>query len=48
MPAIESGFSVVADGVAASADLLRVGGNGVVPLAAAFAFCVLWDRAINR
>lgn len=37
MPAIESGVSVVADGMAAS-DLLRIGGNGIVPLAAALAF----------
>lgn len=43
-PAIEPGFSVVVNGVAvASADLLRIGGNGVVPLAAAVAFNVLLD-----
>jgi DNA (cytosine-5)-methyltransferase 1 len=38
MPAIESGVSVLADGMASSADLLRFGGNGVVPLCAAYAF----------
>lgn len=37
-PAIESGVSVVADGLASSADLLRLGGNGVCPLTAAWAF----------
>lgn len=38
LPAIESGVSVVADGLASSADLLRLGGNGVCPLTAAWAF----------
>ena len=47
-PAIESGFSVVADGVAPSSELLRIGGNGVVPLQAAVAFCVLWSRTMGR
>lgn len=46
MPAVESGFSVLADGLASSADILRIGGNGVCPLTAAWAFlnlacCVL-------
>lgn len=38
MPSIESGVSVVADGMASSSDLLRLGGNGVNPLCAAWAF----------
>lgn len=38
MPAIESGVSVVADGMAPPSDLLRLGGNGVNPLCAAWAF----------
>ena len=38
MPSIESGVSVVADGLASSSDLLRLGGNGVNPLCAAWAF----------
>lgn len=42
MPAIESGVSVVADGMASPADLLRLGGNGVVPLCAAWAFINLF------
>ena len=42
LPAIESGVSVVADGMAAPADLLRLGGNGVVPLQAAWAFLQLF------
>jgi hypothetical protein len=41
MPSIESGVSVVADGMASSADLLRLGGNGVNPLCAAWAFLSL-------
>lgn len=45
-PAAEPGFSVVVDGLAVSgADLLRIGGNGVVPLAAAVALDVLLDYA---
>lgn len=43
MPAIESRVPVVVDGLAfANADLLRIGGNGVVPLAAAIAFDALF------
>jgi hypothetical protein len=42
MPAIESGVSVVADGMASSSDLLRLGGNGVNPLCAAWAFLNLF------
>ena len=42
MPAIESGVSVVAHGMASPADLLRLGGNGVVPLQAAWAFLQLF------
>lgn len=42
MPAIESGLSVVAHGMAPPADLLRIGGNGVVPLQAAWAFLQLF------
>lgn len=38
LPAIESGVSVVADGMASASDLLRLGGNGVVPATAAWAF----------
>lgn len=35
VPAVEPGFSMVVDGLAVSAsDLLRISGNGVVPLAA--------------
>jgi len=42
MPRVEPELSVVADGLAFSrADLLRIGGNGVVTLAAADAFDVL-------
>ncbi len=49
MPAIESGVPVVADGMAFSnSDLLRLGGNGVVTLAAAVAFGALFDRVINE
>lgn len=44
-PAVEPGFSVVADGMAISgADLLKIGGNGVVPLAAAVAIFFLLDN----
>lgn len=42
MPPIESGVSVVADGMASPADLLRLGGNGVVPVQAAIAFLQLF------
>jgi DNA (cytosine-5)-methyltransferase 1 len=43
--AVEPGFSVVVDGMAVSAaDLLRIGGNGVVPMAAAVAFDFLLDE----
>jgi len=39
----QSSFRLVADGVAdVRADWLRLLGNGVVPLAAAYAFCSLW------
>lgn len=38
---IESSVSMVAHGLAPSADLLRIGGNGVVPLCAAWAFVSL-------
>lgn len=53
MPAIESGVSVVADGLASPADVLRLGGNGVVPLQAAWAFlqlfcCVLEAVEVSR
>lgn len=44
-PATEPGFSVVAHGLAvAASDLLRIGGNGVVPLAAAVALDFLLDQ----
>lgn len=49
MPAVESGVSMVADGVAVAwgnADLLRIGGNGVCPLAVADAFCALWKEHV--
>lgn len=42
MPAIESGVPVVADGMASSSDLLRLGGNGVDPVCAAWAFINLF------
>lgn len=46
MPAVERGFSALADGLAFSnSELLRLGGNGVVPLAAGVAFIVLTLRA---
>lgn len=44
MPAIESGVSALANGVAAywpNSELLRIGGNGVVTMAAAYAFITL-------
>lgn len=41
-PCIESGVPAVADGLASRADRLRLGGNGVVPLAAAYAFLSLF------
>lgn len=42
MPAVERGFSALADGLAFSnSELLRLGGNGVVPLAAGVAFILL-------
>lgn len=45
MPAIESGVSVVADGLAiANSDILRLGGNGVDSLEAATAVGLLLDR----
>lgn len=45
MPCVERGLSVVADGVEfAAADLLRIGGNGVVPLQAAAAFATLFGN----
>jgi hypothetical protein len=43
MPTIEPGVSVVADGLASSRDLLRLGGNGVNPLCAAWAFVNLFS-----
>lgn len=46
VPATEPGFSMVVDGVAvAASDLLRIGGNGVVPLVAAVALDVLLAEA---
>jgi DNA (cytosine-5)-methyltransferase 1 len=49
MPRIEPELSVVVDGMAFSAaDLLRIGGNGVVPLVAAIATRVLLLRALHR
>jgi len=56
MPSIESGVPVVADGDASSGDpillsnndLLRLGGNAVVPLQAAVAFAALLERAIEK
>lgn len=48
MPAIESGISMVVDGMAvANTDLLRIGGNGVVPIQAAVAFDELITEALN-
>jgi len=45
-PAIESSVSVVADGLAPSSDLLRIGGEGVVTAQAAWAFlCLLGSLA---
>jgi len=46
-PAIESGVSVVANGLASAADLLRIGGNGVVPLQAAWGFINLFACAME-
>jgi len=43
-PEVEPAFSGVADGLAAPADSLRLGGNGVVPLVAAHAFRALAAR----
>lgn len=49
MPAVERGFSALADGLAFSnSDLLRLGGNGVVPLAAAAAFVHAFERLTNE
>lgn len=42
MPAIESDVRRVADGMAPWSERLRLLGNGVVPLAAAYAFLSLW------
>jgi hypothetical protein len=45
MPRVESELSMVAPRLAFSrADLLRIGGNGVVPLCAATAFVVMFRR----
>jgi len=38
----------MADGVADRVDRLRLCGNGVVPLAAAYAFCTLATEAIRQ
>lgn len=49
MPRVEPEVSVVADGLApARSDLLRLGGNGVVPVAAAVAFAHLFTAALDR
>lgn len=43
-PCVERQLSMVVDGLAVgTADLLRLGGNGVVPLAAGVAFGILID-----
>lgn len=46
MPRVESKVSMVVDGMA-RADELRIGGNGVVPIAAALAFSVLLSRVLD-
>jgi hypothetical protein len=46
LPRVEPTLSMVAHGMA-PADLLRIGGNGVVPLAAACAFRALWADAFG-
>jgi DNA (cytosine-5)-methyltransferase 1 len=49
MPRVEPELSMVADGLAFSrADLLRIGGNGVVVLAAAYALCTLLASVVGR
>lgn len=41
--ALEPAICGVANGLASRVDRLRMLGNGVVPLQAAYAFCTLWD-----
>lgn len=51
MPAVERGLPVVVDGASVTdgpADLLRIGGNGVVPLAVADAFVRLWVEHVVK
>jgi DNA (cytosine-5)-methyltransferase 1 len=46
-PDLEPAVCRVADGLADRVDRLRVCGNGVVPIQAAEAFLILWDRMVN-
>lgn len=46
-PALEPAIRGMAHGVAQRVDQLRMLGNGVVPLAAAYAFCSLWADAMS-
>lgn len=48
MPAAQRGVSVVADALAMPCgDVLRIGGNGVDPVAAACAFLLAWDMVFG-
>ena len=47
-PGLEPSVRRGTDGLAHRVDQLRLLGNAVVPMQAAYAFCDLWTRAVNR
>lgn len=46
-PEVEPAVRGMADGLAPRVDRLRLCGNGVVPIQAAYAFCALWDVLLD-